>query len=50
MNLNEDNQMDGQQICEICKKLDCNNLAILLSTGTCMLARQQMEEGRKEAG
>ncbi len=50
MSPNEDNQMDGQQMSDICEKLDCNSLAILLSTGTCILARQQMEEGQKEAG
>lgn len=37
------------EVYEIFQKLDANSQNILIVAGSCMLARQQMEEEKKEA-
>lgn len=47
----EDNNKDArmQEVFKIFEKLDTDAQNILIAAGSCMLARQQMEEEKKEA-
>lgn len=45
----EEKKDELQKICDACKQLDDNGRAIAMGAITCMLARQQMDEKKKEA-
>ena len=45
----EEKKEDLQKLCEAFKQLDANGRAIAMGAITCMLAKQQMDENKKEA-